>query len=117
MLDALATAYHTPDLRRVAHLSGRALITPNLTELAAMLAIDRTTSDRTRSAPSGRSPTRRGPRVLGGGETSVVASLDGRCWVTTAWPPGLATAGSGDVKAGAVVALCARGAAIEQAAA
>ena len=35
VLDALATAYLTPDLRRVAHLSGRVLITPNLTELAA----------------------------------------------------------------------------------
>ncbi len=117
VLDALATAYLTPDLRRVAHLSGRVLITPNLTELAATLAID---SGDVRQDPEGAVRTlasKTGATVLGGGERSVVATHDGRCWVTTAGPPGLATAGSGDVKAGAAVALCARGAAVEQAAA
>ena len=62
VLDALATAYLTPDLRRVAHLSGRALITPNVTELAAMLAIDPGDVRQDPEAPSGRSRARRGPR-------------------------------------------------------
>ena len=117
VLDALATAYLTPDLRRVAHLSGRVLITPNLTELAATLSID---PDAVRTDPESAVRTlarETGATVLGGGALSVVATPDGRCWVTTAGPPGLATAGSGDVKAGAVVALCARGAPVEQAAA
>ena len=117
VLDALATAYLTPDLSRVAHLEGRVLITPNLTELAATLAID---PDDVRADPESavrRLARETGATVLGGGELSVVATPDGRCWVTTSGPPGLATAGSGDVKAGAVVALCARGAPVEQAAA
>ena len=75
------------------------------------------TSDRTPRAPSGRSPARPGPRCSAEASGPLVATHDGRCWVTTAGPPGLATAGSGDVKAGAAVALCARGAAVEQAAA
>ena len=116
VLDALATAYLTPDLRRVAHLEGRVLLTPNVSELAATLGRDATdvrgdTEAATRSLARQTRAT-----VLSGDETSYVATPDGRCWSTSAGTSGLATAGSGDVKAGAVVALCARGVAVEQAA-
>jgi hydroxyethylthiazole kinase-like uncharacterized protein yjeF len=117
VLDALATAYLTPDLGRVSHLSGRVLLTPNVSELAATLGLE---VDEVRGDPETATRTlARETRatVLSGDETSYVATPEGRCWATAAGPPSLATAGSGDVKAGAVVALCARGAPVEQAAA
>jgi hydroxyethylthiazole kinase-like uncharacterized protein yjeF len=117
VLDALATAYLTPDLHRVSHLSGRVLLTPNVSELAATLALevaevrdDPETATRTLARQTRAT-------VLSGDETSYIVTPEGRCWSTEAGPPSLATAGSGDVKAGAVVALCARGAPVEQAAA
>jgi len=47
---------------------------------------------------------------------SNVATPDGRCWVDGSGNSGLGTSGSGDVLAGAVAGLCARGATPEQAA-
>jgi hydroxyethylthiazole kinase-like uncharacterized protein yjeF len=116
VLDALATAYLTPDLGRVSHLSGRVLLTPNLSELAATLHEDVEKVRGDAEAATRRLADETRATVLSGGETSYVACPDGRCWATMAGPPALATAGSGDVKAGAVVAFCARGAAVEQAA-
>ncbi|MBG6238561.1 hydroxyethylthiazole kinase-like uncharacterized protein yjeF [Mycetocola sp. CAN_C7] len=46
----------------------------------------------------------------------VIASPDGRIWRTGTGGGGLATSGSGDVLAGAIAGLCARGASPEQAA-
>ncbi|WP_411721008.1 NAD(P)H-hydrate dehydratase [Mycetocola sp.] len=46
----------------------------------------------------------------------VIASPDGRIWRTGTGGGGLATSGSGDVLAGAITGLCARGATPEQAA-
>ncbi|SFN83741.1 NAD(P)H-hydrate dehydratase [Mycetocola miduiensis] len=46
----------------------------------------------------------------------VIASPDGRIWRTGTGGGGLATSGSGDVLAGAITGLCARGATAEQAA-
>jgi hydroxyethylthiazole kinase-like uncharacterized protein yjeF len=48
--------------------------------------------------------------------TSYVATPDGRCWVDGSGNSGLGTSGSGDVLAGVVGGLAARGAAPEQAA-
>ena len=49
------------------------------------------------------------------GPTTIVAAPDGRCWTHSAHAPGLGTSGSGDVLAGIVAGLAARGAAPEQA--
>jgi ADP-dependent NAD(P)H-hydrate dehydratase len=117
VLDALATAYLTPDLGRVAHLCGRVLLTPNASELAATLQQDEEEVRRDPERAARELARRARATVLSGDETSYVATHDGRCWATSAGPPALATAGSGDVKAGAVVGLCARGAPVEHAAA
>jgi hydroxyethylthiazole kinase-like uncharacterized protein yjeF len=117
VLDALATAYLTSDLRRVAHLAGRVLLTPNVKELAATLQVEVGHVRQDPAATTRALARKTRATVLSGDETSYVATPDGRCWATHAGPPGLATAGSGDVKAGAIAALCARGASVEQAAA
>jgi len=50
------------------------------------------------------------------GATTCIATADGRSWRHEARTPGLATSGSGDVLAGLIAGLAARGAAPEQAA-
>jgi hydroxyethylthiazole kinase-like uncharacterized protein yjeF len=50
------------------------------------------------------------------GATTCVATADGRAWTHRSQAPGLGTSGSGDVLAGLVAGLAARGAAGEQAA-
>ena len=117
VLDALATAYLTPDLGRVRHLEGRVLLTPNVSELSATLKVEaeEVRGDTERAARTLARETR--ATVLSGDEVSYIATSDGHCWSTSAGTAGLATAGSGDVKAGAVVALCSRGVPVEHAAA
>jgi ADP-dependent NAD(P)H-hydrate dehydratase len=50
------------------------------------------------------------------GATSCIAAPDGRCWTHRAQAPGLGTSGSGDVLAGLIAGLAARGCPPEQAA-
>jgi NAD(P)H-hydrate repair Nnr-like enzyme with NAD(P)H-hydrate dehydratase domain len=49
------------------------------------------------------------------GPTTCIARPDGECWTHTSHAPGLGTSGSGDVLAGIIAGLAARGAAPEQA--
>ena len=51
------------------------------------------------------------------GATTCIATPDGRCWTHRADAPGLGTSGSGDVLAGLIAGLAARGCPPEQAAA
>jgi len=51
------------------------------------------------------------------GATTLIATPDGDCWRHASQQPGLGTSGSGDVLAGLVVGLAARGAPLAQAAA
>ena len=50
------------------------------------------------------------------GPTTVIAGPQRQCWSHSAYAPGLGTSGSGDVLAGLIAGLAARGAAPEQAA-
>ncbi|MEJ8836938.1 NAD(P)H-hydrate dehydratase [Ramlibacter sp. AN1133] len=50
------------------------------------------------------------------GATTCIARADGRCWIHRTHAPGLATSGSGDVLAGIIAGLAARGCPPEQAA-
>ncbi|WP_345711231.1 NAD(P)H-hydrate dehydratase, partial [Kineococcus glutinatus] len=59
---------------------------------------------------------RTGATVAAGGGESWVAAPDGRLWLDASGGAGLGVSGSGDVLAGLVAGLCARGAAPEQAA-
>jgi hydroxyethylthiazole kinase-like uncharacterized protein yjeF len=114
VLDATASAYvgrHPDAMRR---LDGRAVLTVNPDELAL-------TAHRSRQAvTSDPAPivaalaATAGTVVLCGGTDKHVASPDGRRWVFQGGGPGLGVSGSGDVQAGIVAGLLARGASADQ---
>jgi ADP-dependent NAD(P)H-hydrate dehydratase len=109
VLDALATAYvdDHPDLHDA---TGSCVLTVNPSELAHVLGRD--------EAEVGRDPVdaaeslarTSGAVVLLGGETKLVAAVGQDTRAVADGGPGLATAGSGDVQAGLVTGLIARGA-------
>jgi len=117
LIDGLGMAYLTKTLDGVQHLAGRALLTPNARELAKTLGREGEAPDedeiRTQAAELSRKSM---AVVLGGAATSFVARPDGAVWRNEAGAPGMAAAGSGDAKAGAIAGLLARGAPPEQAA-
>jgi hydroxyethylthiazole kinase-like uncharacterized protein yjeF len=115
VIDALATAYLDGG-RDLGHLGDRCVLTVNPGELARVLG---DTDERVAEDPSGavdRLVGATGAVVLLGGADKLVAAPDRRTWTVTAGGAGLATAGSGDVQAGLVAGLLARGADPEQAA-
>jgi hydroxyethylthiazole kinase-like uncharacterized protein yjeF len=118
VVDALGMAYLTAHPDGVAHLEGHAVLTPNLSELAQTLQRpdDEVGSHLADSCAelAGRS----GATVVGGGEETLVAAPDADVlWRHPGGAPGLGVAGSGDVKAGVVAGLMARGLSAEGAAA
>ncbi|NUR14988.1 MAG: NAD(P)H-hydrate dehydratase [Dermatophilaceae bacterium] len=116
VIDALGTAYLTGNLDGVRHLEGRVLLTPNATELAETLGIPESEVEADPMGCARRLAEATGAVVLGGGEVSCIATPCGDSWRHEGGSMGLATAGSGDVKAGVVAGLMARGAPPEQAA-
>ncbi|WP_122818448.1 NAD(P)H-hydrate dehydratase [Nocardioides pantholopis] len=116
VLDALATAYlvdHPDALRR---LEGRAVLNLNPGELARLGERDEAPGPDEVGAVAGAVAERTGAVVLCGGTEKLVAAPDGRCWVIQGGGPGLGVSGSGDVQAGLIAGLVARGAGPEQAA-
>lgn len=116
VVDALALAAVTQDPGVLRHLAGRAVLTPNLRELARTLRWDDA-----RVREDAREATLQLARVTGccvscGGPVTWTAEPDGRTWRGAVGGPSLGTAGSGDVKAGIVAGLLARGADPAQAA-
>ncbi|WP_456847498.1 NAD(P)H-hydrate dehydratase [Cellulomonas sp. P5_C6] len=108
LLDAYALGV-LPRVTEIAEsLAGRLVLTPNATEAAILLGVDDVGDDAPR-------------RIAAKFEAVVacrgtIAAPDGRSWQMTTGSPGLATSGSGDVLAGVLVGLLARGADAEQAA-
>ena len=117
VVDALGTAYATAHPDGLRHLAPRALLTPNVTELSQILGEgEAEVADDVHGAAL-RAARRTGVTVLAGADTSYVVEPSGDAWASEVGPPGGAVAGSGDVKAGAVAGLVARGATPAQAAA
>jgi ADP-dependent NAD(P)H-hydrate dehydratase len=117
VVDALGTAFVTTHRRGLEHLASRALLTPNVTELAEILGSDVEEIHTDVLGAAVRVVSATGVAVLAGAETSYVVDPAGRSWAVGAGGSGAAVAGSGDVKAGAVAGLVARGASPAQAAA
>lgn len=117
VLDALALAYLTASPDGVAHLEGRCVLTPNTRELARTLDVPE--SDVESDTPRCVTDLARRTRavVVSGAATSWIASPEGGLWRDESGTPGLGVSGSGDVKAGVITGLLARGADPAQAAA
>lgn len=116
VLDALALAYLTEHPDGVHHLGGKVVLTPNRHELALTLGRD---DEHVENDPAGAAVELaqrcRAVVSLGGG-TSYVADPSGQVWADDAGGTGLGAAGSGDVMAGILTGLAARGAEPAQAA-
>jgi hydroxyethylthiazole kinase-like uncharacterized protein yjeF len=115
-LDALGLSCVTANEASLHHLDGRVVLTPNPTEIAFALHVD---DDAIESDPSGSTLelARRARGVVGlGGVTSWIATPEGDLWQDESGAAGLGVSGSGDVRAGIVGGLLARGAEPAQAA-
>ena len=109
VVDALATAYLTERPDGVAHLDGRVVVTANPDELARLAGRDEVEgAEQVRDAAQ-EVARACGAVVLAGAEEKHVVAPDGRAWVVQGGGVGLGVSGSGDVQAGIVVGLLARG--------
>ncbi|MGO4341774.1 NAD(P)H-hydrate dehydratase [Pedococcus sp. 2YAF34] len=110
VVDALGMAYVTAHPDGLAHLEGRAVLTPNESELAETLGRDADEVHHRLVESCVELVERTGATVVTGGEQTVVAAPDSRtAWSLAGGVPGLGVAGSGDVKAGVLVGLLGRG--------
>ena len=116
VVDALAMAAVTADVHVLQHLDGRAVLTPNPGELAKTLGVDADTVEAAPAEHAARLAADAKAVVALGGTTSWVAAPDGRLWHDETGGSGLGVSGSGDVLAGIVAGLVARGADADQAA-
>ncbi len=115
VLDALALAAVTEDPGCVRELS-RVVLTPNPTELARALHEADDTVEKDPAGSAIRLAQVTGAVVALGGATSWVSDPEGRVWQDVGGAPGLGVSGAGDVRAGLVAGLLARGAEPAQAA-
>ncbi len=110
VLDALALAAVTADVNCVRHLTGRVVLTPNPDELAQCLGEDRGWVAESPDRAASRLAADTGAVVSVGGEVMWTAAPDGRMWRDDGGSQGLGVSGAGDVRAGLVAGLLARGA-------
>jgi hydroxyethylthiazole kinase-like uncharacterized protein yjeF len=100
----------------VRRLNGKVILTPHADEMAAMLSVDKSVLlKRPLETARGAANDFNAVVVLKGATTYIVAP-DGTACFNTAGNVGLGTTGSGDVLAGIITGLCARGATPFQAA-
>ncbi|MDR6993102.1 hydroxyethylthiazole kinase-like uncharacterized protein yjeF [Luteimonas sp. 3794] len=92
------------------------VLTPHAGEMAAMLDTDEAAIAEAPARIARACAQRWGVVLALKGATTYIAAPDGRMWVNTVGSVGLGTSGSGDVLAGLIAGLAARGASPEQAA-
>ena len=109
-VDALGTAYLTDHPDGVRHLAGRVVVTPNLSEMSRLLGDDEDRCAADLLGATRRAAAMTGATVVSGADVSYVVEPSGAALALDLGVPGAAVAGSGDVKAGAVAGLLARGA-------
>jgi hydroxyethylthiazole kinase-like uncharacterized protein yjeF len=116
VIDALGSAFVTRDREALRPLEGRVVLTLNLDELAHTLGVDKDQVQDDALKAASRLSDQTGAVVLCGGPVKLVVTPDGDCFRIPQGGPGLGTSGSGDVQAGIVTGLIARGAKPDQAA-
>jgi ADP-dependent NAD(P)H-hydrate dehydratase len=110
VLDALAMDV----LRETGAFTQPVLLSPHAGEMAGLCACHRAEVEHNATVAVERARAWHAVVVLKGATTRIAAP-DGRTWQHSTAQPGLATSGSGDVLAGIVAGLAARGAPLEQA--
>jgi len=109
-LDALGLASVTADIDCLKHLDARVVLTPNPKELAISLHTDEQSIEDDPAGAALQLAGRARAAVGLGGATSWIAAPDQRLWRDDSGGAGLGVSGSGDVRAGIVAGLLARGA-------
>jgi hydroxyethylthiazole kinase-like uncharacterized protein yjeF len=117
VLDAYALGV-LPDSSAREELAGRLVLTPNVGEAGRLLASTDDAELAEGDDPDLGEVARAVAREYGAVVScqNRIAHPDGRLWIVGTGHGGLGTSGSGDVLAGAITGLCARGASLEQAA-
>jgi len=100
----------------LAPAAGRLIITPHIPEMADLMDLRPSDVARECVDVAKEAASRFGAVVVLKGPTTWIAAPDGTLWVHDIDAPGLGTSGSGDVLAGVVTGLVARGATLAQAA-
>lgn len=116
VLDALGSAYLTANPGGLSHLGGRAVLTVNPVELAHVAGADETDVADDPVEHALRVAEKARCAVVCGGQHKWIVSPEGEAWRVHGDTPGLGISGSGDVQAGLVSGLWARGAERDQAA-
>jgi ADP-dependent NAD(P)H-hydrate dehydratase len=116
VLDGLASAYLTEHPAGMSGHDAGAVLTVNVSELAHVAGVEEDEVADDALSATEKVAARCGLAVLCGGTDKHVVAPDGRAWKIAADSPGLGVSGSGDVQAGIVAGLLARGAAPEQSA-
>ena len=116
VVDALGAGYLTEQPDALHHLDGRVVLTVNPDELSRTAGRDTAEVEDDPLPAASAVSERSRVVVLCGGERKHVVTPEGRAWVVEGGGPGLGVSGSGDVQAGIVGGLLARGATPAQAA-
>lgn len=116
VVDAVGTAFLTEHADGLGTLASGSVVTPNTEELALVLGADEEEVGADVLGSCRRMVEATGATVLAGSAVTFAVEPGGACWRLEQGAPGAAASGSGDVKAGAVAGLLARGAEPAQAA-
>lgn len=109
IIDGLALCDLNHDLNLLRKGANRAVLTPHHGEMASLLGIQKNEVDQNPLKYGLKIASEAGVVVVLKASTTYVVAPDGRAWIHKDGLPGLATAGSGDVLAGILAGLIARG--------
>jgi ADP-dependent NAD(P)H-hydrate dehydratase len=107
VLDALGTACLTEDPERLRKHPAPLVLNVNPDELSHLSGSAADSKDLMPDVLAVAERT--GATVLCGGQQKLIAAPDGRCWRVEGGGPGLGVSGSGDVQAGLLAGMVARG--------
>lgn len=117
VIDATALFFLGRDRQALHPLEGRAILTPHASEMERLLGESEATIKADPASAARRAAERFQATVVLKGRHTLIAQPAGEIYANRTGNVGLATSGSGDVLAGVIVGLAARGATPDQAAA